>query len=106
VRGLAIAGAAIAIALCGCGDSEDAPDVRAVDFAFTPATTRVDAGTTVEWRNGGRTDHTVKGRGFFSRAVPPGARFTHRFDTPGRYPYVCTLHPDAMKGTVVVSRRP
>jgi plastocyanin len=113
VRGLGIAGVAVALALCGCGDSDAgvgpdqaSPDVEAADFRFAPTTTRVDAGTTVEWRNSGQTDHTVKGRGFFSRAVPPGRRYRHRFDTPGTYRYVCTLHPDAMEGTVVVTRAP
>ena len=101
-RALGIAGAAVALALCGCGGVDAAPGVRAADFRFAPATMHVHAGTTVEWRNSGHTDHSVKGLDFFSRAVPPGARYTHRFDKPGTYRYFCTLHPDAMTGVVVV----
>ena len=33
---------------------------------------------------------------------PAGTSFTHRFDTPGRYQYVCLQHRDFMKGTVEV----
>jgi plastocyanin len=97
---------ALAVALPGCGGSDSsskAPGVQAADFRFAPATVRVHTGDAVEWRNSGRTDHTVKGPGFFSRDVPPGGRWKHRFATPGTFRYLCTLHPDAMKGTVVVT---
>ena len=90
----------------GCGGDKapgDSP-VQAQDFRFAPATITVSAGAAVEWSNTGKTDHTVKGPGFFSRAVAPGARYSHRFDQPGSYAYVCTLHPEAMRGRVVVSR--
>jgi plastocyanin len=97
---------ALAVALAGCGggdSSSHGPEVQAADFRFAPATVRVQAGDTVEWRNSGRTDHTVKGALFFSRDVPPGGRWAHRFATPGTFRYRCTLHPDAMRGTVVVT---
>jgi plastocyanin len=106
VRRVSIAGVVLLLALSGCGDDGadgTAPSVQAQDFRFAPATTRVSAGTTVSWRNTGSTDHTVKGRGFFSRAVSPGGRWSHRFARPGSYDYLCTLHPDAMRGRVVVS---
>jgi plastocyanin len=102
MRGIVVL-AALALAGCGGGSSPaKAPSVEAADFRFAPAETRVKAGQTVEWRNTGATDHTVKGPGFFSRAMSPGATFRHRFDRPGTYPYLCTLHPQAMRGRVVV----
>jgi plastocyanin len=30
------------------------------------------------------------------------ASFSHTFDTPGSYPYSCTIHPN-MHGTIVVN---
>jgi plastocyanin len=105
VRRVAIAGIALLLGLGGCGDDDrgaGSPPVEAQDFRFAPATMRVPAGATVTWRNTGRTDHTVKGPGFFSRAVAPGARWSHHFGKPGSFDYVCTLHPEAMRGRVVV----
>jgi plastocyanin len=99
--------ATVAIALTGCGGEGDAPSasgVDAADFRFAPATKRIKAGDAVEWRNTGRTAHTVKGPGFFSRAVDPGGRYSHRFTRPGGYDYVCTLHPGQMRGRVVVGK--
>jgi plastocyanin len=107
VRRVAIAGVVLVLGLAGCGDDDGggsgAHSVQAQDFRFAPATVTVPAGTTVEWRNTGRTDHTIKGPGFFSRAVSPGGRWSHRFTKPGSFDYVCTLHPDAMRARVVVS---
>jgi plastocyanin len=97
---------ALGLALTGCGgggSKAGTPDVQIADFRFAPTTVRVRAGDTVEWRNSGRTDHTVKGPGFFSRAVSPGGRYAHRFAGPGTFRYLCTLHPSAMTGTVVVT---
>jgi plastocyanin len=34
--------------------------------------------------------------------LTPGQSAQIRFDQPGSYPYVCTLHIQNMKGTVVV----
>jgi plastocyanin len=76
--------------------------VDAVDFAFEPEDVTVEPGTTVAWTNNGMTTHTVKGNGFFSEAIDPGADYRYTFDKPGTYKYICTLHPDQMRGTVVV----
>ena len=109
---MAIGAVALVLGLAGCGDEGDpgadetasgANAVEAQDFRFAPATVHVPVGATVTWRNTGGTDHTIKGPGFFSRAVPPGGRFAHRFAQPGSYDYVCTLHPDSMRGRVAVS---
>jgi plastocyanin len=35
--------------------------------------------------------------------MPPGASATHTFDSAGTYAYVCSLHPQNMKGTVIVT---
>jgi plastocyanin len=96
---------------CGGDDADDAsgassssgePRVEALDFEFESAKLTVAAGTAVTWDNAGETIHTVKGRGFFSRAIDPGGTYEHRFSDPGTYRYLCTLHPTTMRGTISV----
>ena len=76
--------------------------VDTFDFGFDPADDTVEVGDTVTWENSGETIHTVKGDGFFSKAINPGDSYEHKFTKPGTYDYICTLHPDQMQGTVVV----
>lgn len=79
-------------------------DVRAVDFAFTPSSLDVVAGTTVTWLNDGAALHTVTASdgSWDSGLIPAGGTFSRRFGTPGTYPYLCFLHP-SMTGVVRVS---
>lgn len=100
--------AVLAEAGLGCGSSGkhangSKRDVTAADFSFAPEVTTVDVGQTVTWTNQGQADHTVKGPDFFSaKALGHGQKFSHRFRRPGRFAYLCTLHPMQMRGTVVV----
>jgi plastocyanin len=99
----------LAAVVAGCGSSgggkSSATAIEVADFSFTPADTTVKVGQTVTWTNDGQVQHTVKGPGFFSStALGHGQTFSHRFTKPGRFPYVCTLHPSQMRGTVVVQR--
>jgi nitrite reductase (NO-forming) len=75
-------------------------------FAFSPSTLTVKAGTTVTWVNDDSTIHTVVGDTFDSRnekkdGLGKGDTFSYTFNTPGTYPYHCTMHP-FMTGTVIV----
>ncbi|TYK51315.1 cupredoxin domain-containing protein [Actinomadura decatromicini] len=72
-------------------------------FAFVPATLTVHAGATVTWTNDDEEPHTVtSGKGLLrSPAMDAKATYRHRFARPGRYDYICTIHP-FMHGTVVV----
>ena len=102
---LALAALALSLASLGCGSSSkhSGSAGTVADFSFTPKTIEVKAGTTVTWTNQGQTEHTVKGPGFFSpKALGHGAKYSFRFSKPGRFPYLCTLHPSLMRGTVVV----
>ena len=98
----------LAAVAAGCGSSGDsaktaATDIRVADFSFSPAETTIAPGQTVTWTNDGQVEHTVKGSGFFSsRALGTGQKFSLRFTKAGRFPYICTLHPSQMRGTVVV----
>lgn len=114
-RMLPALGAILAIApgAAGCGGGEEeqrgtepaAPGaVEARDFSFAPAAIEVAPGTEVRWTNTGEQIHNVRGPGFFSEAIAAGESFAHRFDRPGRYRYVCTLHPATMRGMIAVAR--
>jgi plastocyanin len=97
----------VGVAGAGCGGSGKSgggagAKVKAGDFFFAPQEMRVKAGQTVTWTNTGQTIHTVKGQGFFSQAIDPGRSYSNRFTHAGRFPYLCTLHPQQMRGTVVV----
>ena len=76
------------------------------NFSFAPASPTVPAGTTVTWTNRDDVPHTVvsTGQKFKSPVLDTDERFSYRFDTPGRYPYFCSIHPK-MTGEVVVSAR-
>lgn len=75
------------------------------NFAFVPAVLTVHSGGTVSWTNGDEDPHTVAATGgpFRSPTLAIGGTYRYRFTKPGRYPYICTIHP-FMHGTVVVSR--
>jgi len=90
------------------------------DMGFFPKTIVINAGETVVWRNSSEVTHNVvadPGRAvyaidvklpsgvnpFGSGYLQPGQSFTHTFNTPGLYRYVCTLHETSgMKGVVIV----
>ena len=76
------------------------------DFAFKPDRVTVTAGSVVTWTNSAGRAHTVtsdKGGMLDSGSIGAGAAYGNLFDTPGTYAYHCTIHPDRMKGTVVVT---
>ena len=79
------------------------PTVTIQHLAYTPATLTVGMGATVTWVwQDGAITHDVKGDGFKSKVMAEGT-FSHRFDQPGSYDYLCTLHPN-MTGTIEVTR--
>jgi plastocyanin len=101
----------LALVLSACGASDASPaatagdnDGRTVvieDLAFAPETLTVEAGDTVTWVwRDGSINHDVSGDDFESEVMSEGT-FRHRFDDPGTYDYVCTLHPNMM-GTIEV----
>jgi len=70
------------------------------DNVYQPDVAVVAVGTQVRWVWDGRAAHDVVGDGFASRLILTGV-FTHTFNEPGTYQYVCTLHP-GMDGVVYV----
>jgi plastocyanin len=101
---------ALVLGACGVGDAStadttgrpDGPTVTIEDMAFEPETLTVDAGETVTWIwKDGAIGHDVAGDDFESEVMSEGT-FSHRFDEPSSYDYVCTLHPN-MTGTIEVT---
>jgi plastocyanin len=76
-------------------------ELRAV--AFAPREVRIRAGETVEWINMDPLPHTVTADDarWTSPLLNEGERYVRTFDTPGRYTYHCTPHPQ-MTGVVIV----
>ena len=81
-----------------------AAEVGIVNFKFTPATVTIKVGGTIDWTNHDDIGHTVSfaGQGINSKVLQRNDRFSHTFDTPGTYTYICSIHP-FMHGTVVVT---
>ncbi len=79
--------------------------VRIHNYAFHPATLRIAPGTTVTWVNQDDDVHTVMnadhGHPFSSKPLNTGQSFSHTFDAPGIYPYLCSVHP-FMTGAIIV----
>jgi plastocyanin len=78
-------------------------EVQIKDFMFEPVSLSVKSGSVVTWTNKDDGPHTVASDAglFRSGALDTGERFTFKFDKPGTYHYVCSVHPK-MVGTIVV----
>jgi plastocyanin len=114
---LAVASLLLGLAAAGCsGGSGGASAVAPVatttvdlppSYRFAPAAISVAAGATVTWTNHDHFSHSVA---FLDGGLPsqpmemkPGAAVTFTFATAGAYRYQCSLHPQNMQGTVVVT---
>lgn len=85
------------------GGGTNSVEVTIDNFNFTPPALTVSAGTTVTWVNKDDVPHTVTSddKLFGSRALDTDDKFSFTFQTPGIYPYYCSVHPK-MTGKVVV----
>lgn len=95
------------LALASPAQAADA-SVNVFDFEFIEKEVQVGVGETVTWNFVAAGHTTTSDRGqpeawnSGPAVAPPGTSFTHTFDTPGRFSYVCFPHRSFMKGTVVV----
>jgi plastocyanin len=88
------------------GSSDDVTRIAMQDDRFGPKSITVNAGQTVTWVNKGADWHSVASYdGSFSVAqVAPGDTFTHTFETPGIYKYICKHHArQGMIGEIIVT---
>lgn len=87
----------------GSAPSGPAAVIQIKDFDFKPMDVSIAAGGSVSWKNLDGEPHTVTGvdGAFRSGALDQNESFTFRFDKPGVYQYLCSIHPK-MRGTVTV----
>jgi plastocyanin len=105
-RTLATLAALIGLALLPgavMGAAPAADRITIKDFMFAPTALTIKAGTTVTWVNEDEEPHTVvSATGLFrSQAIDTKESFAFKFDKPGEYHFICTIHPQMM-GTVIV----
>ena len=79
------------------------------DFEFQPAERKIALGDSVTWdfKVEGHTSASVGGQPDSWKSIgdgvnPAGTSYTHVFNTPGRFQYVCLQHRDFMKGVIEV----
>jgi plastocyanin len=95
--GVVLLGAAMRVA------AADAAEIHVDNFKFAPTPLTVPKGATVTWVNRDDIPHSIvcQALGFHSKPMDTDARVSLRFDQPGKYDYVCGLHP-FMRGQVIV----
>jgi plastocyanin len=80
------------------------------DYSFDPNPIEISAGESVTWTNNDNEIHDITsgneeeenmGQEFASGILSSGKSFSHTFDKPGRYPYLCSFH-ESMTGEVIV----
>ena len=72
-------------------------------YRFAPENITVPVDTEVTWTNNDNFTHSVRLLDSGDvQMMKPGERVTQTFTTPGLYRYDCSLHPNDMKGTVLV----
>lgn len=83
--------------------------IEVSEFRFEPDPVTIAAGETVTWANIGSSRHTVTASSepdvepsFKSPPVQPDDTFVQVFNDPGTYDYFCSIHPDQMRGQVIV----
>jgi plastocyanin len=97
----AVVGSLLANPVVAAADADTI--VMAKNFMFAPTELTVKAGSTVTWTNRDQEPHTVvSDSGLFrSGAMDTNESFSFKFDKPGTYHYLCSIHP-RMLGTIVV----
>jgi plastocyanin len=103
-RALAVALAALAPAAVLAAGTKHTVAIDGVKY--DPPTVTVKRGDTVTWTNKDPFPHTVTAQGAFdSKEIAADGKWSYVARKPGRYDYICTLHPN-MKATLVVEDAP
>jgi plastocyanin len=98
----------VIIAATAIASGADAADAMVVmkNFDFSPMDVTIAPGTTVTWKNLDGEPHTVASRDglFRSPALDQNDTFQFKFDRPGVYEYVCSIHPKMMATITVTGK--
>jgi plastocyanin len=83
---------------------ETSKDVGVYDNYFQPKPLTVPVGTTVRWTNYGNHRHTITADdgSWGQKELIPHGSYSHTFTEPGTYSYHCAIHPEGMRGTIIV----
>jgi len=84
-------------------ETPETTNIVVKNFMFMPMSVTVATGSTVTWSNQDQEPHTVvSDTGLFrSSAIDTNESFSFKFDQPGTYHFMCSIHPQ-MVGTIVV----
>ncbi|HSZ74586.1 MAG TPA: cupredoxin family copper-binding protein [Rhizomicrobium sp.] len=104
---LALALALLLLGFGGASAQQRQPQTTVVqikNFDFSPMDITIKAGSSVTWKNLDGEPHTVTSvDGLFrSGAIDQDETFTFKFDKPGVYKYLCSIHP-RMRATITVN---
>jgi amicyanin len=86
-------------------NTSSGPTVQIKNFSFQPASLTVKPGTKVTFIQMDSVPHNATAAGanpFKTPTLSKGQKYTVTFTKPGKYSYICTIHP-YMHGTIVVS---
>jgi plastocyanin len=98
-----IAQGSVAVVLLPSGRAAQEADVYIDNFTFAPESLAIRPGTAVTWVNQDDIPHSVYCEALHLHSPPldTGEKFTHIFDRPGKFAYICAIHPH-MHGRIVV----
>jgi plastocyanin len=90
-------------ASCPAAETSGTTQVLISQFMFMPMTLTIKAGSSVTWVNRDDEPHTVvSDTGLFrSGALDTDMSYTFKFDQPGSYRVLCSIHPQ-MTAVIVV----
>jgi plastocyanin len=95
-----LAAALLLVAATGARAADATVNIKNFMFAMDVTVT---PGSIVTWKNLDGEPHTVASTDglFHSQALDEGDSYSFKFDKPGVYKYICSIHP-RMKATITV----
>ena len=98
-----LAGLVVLFAAAARASAADATEIHIDNFKFAPTPLTVPKGATVTWINRDDIPHSIVllALNFHSHPMDTDGTVTFTFNQPGKYDYLCGLHP-FMHGQIIV----